>query len=69
MHIYDALKTGASGYLIKGETMDKIIASIKDVYQGGAPMSFGVAKEFYNILEKKKNNCESTTERFVKNRI
>jgi DNA-binding NarL/FixJ family response regulator len=34
-HIYDALKTGASGYLYKGETMDKIIASIKDVYQGG----------------------------------
>lgn len=43
-HIFDALKVGATGYLIKGESMDKIISSIKDVYNGGAPMSFGVAK-------------------------
>ena len=64
MHIYDALKQELLAILSKEKTMDKIIASIKDVYQGGAPMSFGVAKEFYNILEKK-NNFESTTERFV----
>ena len=53
-HIYDALKTGASGYLIKGETMDKIIASIKDVYQGGAPMSFGVAKRVLQYFREEK---------------
>ena len=55
-HIYDALKTGASGYLIKGETMDKIIASIKDVYQGGAPMSFGVAKRVLQYFREEKTN-------------
>ena len=44
-HIYDALKVGAAGYLIKGESLEKIISSIKEVYRGGAPMSFGVAKK------------------------
>ena len=29
-HIYDSLKFGAAGYLIKGESMDRIITSIKD---------------------------------------
>lgn len=43
--IYEALKAGASGYLVKGETIDRIIASIKDVHSGGAPMSSGVAKK------------------------
>lgn len=43
--IYNALKSGASGYLIKGETMEKIIASIKEVHSGGAPMSSTVAKK------------------------
>ena len=54
LHIYEALKVGATGYLIKGESMDKIITSIKDVYKGGAPMSFGVAKRVLQYLEKKK---------------
>lgn len=53
-HIYNSLKFGAAGYLIKGESMDKIIASIKDVYKGGAPMSFGVAKRVLNYFREEK---------------
>ncbi|MFV0604961.1 MAG: response regulator [Niabella sp.] len=44
-YIYEALRVGASGYLIKGESMEKIISSIKDVHSGGAPMSSSVAKK------------------------
>lgn len=42
-HIFDALKAGASGYLVKGESMERIISSIKECHSGGAPMSFGIA--------------------------
>ena len=56
LHIYEALKVGATGYLIKGESMDKIIASIKDVYKGGAPMSFGVAKRVLQYFREEKTN-------------
>ena len=52
-HIYDSLKFGAAGYLIKGESMDKIISSIKDVHRGGAPMSFSIARRVLNHFEKK----------------
>lgn len=58
-HIYDSLKFGAAGYLIKGESMDKIIASIKDVYKGGAPMSFGVAKRVLNYFREEKPEINS----------
>ena len=55
VHIYDSLKFGAAGYLIKGESMDKIISSIKDVHKGGAPMSFGVAKKVLNYFREEKS--------------
>ena len=42
--IFRSLKAGAIGYLVKGESLDKIISSIKEAYNGGAPMSFGIAK-------------------------
>jgi len=41
--IFRSLKAGATGYLVKGESLDRIISSIKDAYKG-EPMSFGIAK-------------------------
>lgn len=51
--IFNSLKAGAMGYLIKGESMDKILTSIRDVYNGGAPMSFSIARKVLNHFEKK----------------
>lgn len=42
--IFSALRAGASGYLVKGEPMEKIISAILEVSNGGAPMSFTIAK-------------------------
>ncbi|MGJ7030016.1 response regulator [Niabella hirudinis] len=44
-HVYEALRAGASGYLLKGESMDKIINSIKEVFQGGVPMTAAVSRK------------------------
>jgi NarL family two-component system response regulator LiaR len=44
-NVISALRKGASGYLVKGEGMDKIIASIKEVYHGGVPFSSSVARK------------------------
>ncbi|MGK6342092.1 response regulator [Chryseobacterium sp. DT-3] len=51
--IFDSLKAGAMGYLIKGESMDKILSSIRDVYNGGAPMSLSIARRVLSHFEKK----------------
>ena len=43
-HVYDAICAGASGYLLKRHIAEKLIASIHDVLEGGAPMSPSIAK-------------------------
>lgn len=51
--IFNSLKAGATGYLVKGESMDKILSSIRDVCNGGAPMSFSIARKVLSHFERK----------------
>lgn len=43
-YVYDAICAGASGYLLKRHIGDKLITSIHEVLDGGAPMSPSIAK-------------------------
>lgn len=42
--IFDALKAGASGYLLKNASPDELCRAIFDVNSGGAPMSAEIAR-------------------------
>ncbi len=42
--IFDSLKAGASGYLVKKTTPDKLLEAITEVYKGGSPMSTNIAR-------------------------
>lgn len=44
-HVFEALKYGASGYILKRESPENIMASIKETVNGGAPMSREIAKK------------------------
>ncbi|WP_316813830.1 response regulator transcription factor [Pedobacter heparinus] len=50
--ILEALANGASGYFTKNTAASKIIEAIKDVLQGGGPMSPSVAKKVITSLQK-----------------
>ena len=43
--IYKALRAGACGYLLKRCTPDELLAAIREVRQGGAPMSREIARK------------------------
>lgn len=43
-HVFEALKAGASGYLLKRTTREEILEAIELVGDGGAPMSGGIAR-------------------------
>jgi len=43
--IFDALKAGASGYLLKRSRPPEILAAIADVAGGGSPMSSQIARQ------------------------
>ena len=43
-HVFNALKAGANGYLLKRTAPGKMLESIRELYQGGAPMSAEIAR-------------------------
>ena len=43
--IFDAIRFGASGYLLKKASPEEIIEAIRDLYNGGAPMSASIARK------------------------
>lgn len=52
--IFSALRAGASGYLVKGDPLDKIIQAILEAHNGGAPMSFAIAKRVLQHFQESK---------------
>lgn len=55
-YIVQALKNGASGYLLKNITPDKIIEDIKIVHSGNMLIHPEVASKITNLLSKKENS-------------
>ena len=51
--IFDAICAGADGYLLKKTPPDKIIEALKDVNNGGAPMTPSIARKVLNFFPKK----------------
>jgi DNA-binding NarL/FixJ family response regulator len=43
--IFNALKAGASGYLVKSGHPDELLGSVRDLFGGGAPMSSHIARK------------------------
>jgi DNA-binding NarL/FixJ family response regulator len=54
--IFDALVAGASGYLLKRVTPEKLLEAIKDVHEGGAPMSSFIARKVVASFQKLRRN-------------
>lgn len=54
--LFDSLCAGASGYLLKKTPPDQLAKAIKDVMEGGSPMSPGIAQkviQYFHKLPKK----------------
>ncbi|GGA81549.1 response regulator [Puia dinghuensis] len=43
--VFEALKAGASGYLLKNTGLVNIIEALKELYEGGSPMSSNIARK------------------------
>jgi DNA-binding NarL/FixJ family response regulator len=42
--VFESLKAGATGYLVKNVTPDKILVAVEEVHRGGSPMSSQIAR-------------------------
>jgi DNA-binding NarL/FixJ family response regulator len=52
--VFSALKNGANGYILKDSMPAQIIESLRELHQGGAPMSRYIAKKVINTFQAKK---------------
>jgi DNA-binding NarL/FixJ family response regulator len=51
--IFKALECGASGYMLKRTPLDAILAGIRDLHRGGAPMSSEIARKVVHYFRHK----------------
>jgi DNA-binding NarL/FixJ family response regulator len=56
--VFEALKAGASGYLLKNTGLVQIIESLKELHTGGSPMSSNIARKLVTIFREQQPETE-----------
>lgn len=59
--IFESLKAGATGYLLKRSEPTRIISAIEEVFYGGAPMTAEIARRVVKSFQDMKPEGESVT--------
>ncbi len=57
--IFDALAAGASGYILKKTKPAELVAAIRDLYEGGAPMSGQIASKVVASFRKREESRDT----------
>lgn len=53
--VFEALKAGASGYLLKNTGLVQLIEAIKELHTGGSPMSANIARKLVAVFQKEES--------------
>jgi DNA-binding NarL/FixJ family response regulator len=48
--VFEALKAGASGYLLKNTGLVQLVESLKELHDGGSPMSANIARKLVTLF-------------------
>src|SRR3954469_7382137 len=49
--VFEALKAGATGYLLKNTGLLQLVEALKELHNGGSPMSANIARKLVNIFQ------------------
>ncbi len=55
--VFEALKAGASGYLLKNTGLVQMIEALKELHNGGSPMSANIARKLVRVFHEKESNA------------
>jgi len=58
-HVFDAICAGASGYLLKKHISSQLFEAIREVMDGGAPMSPSIARMVISSMQQKKQTADT----------
>jgi DNA-binding NarL/FixJ family response regulator len=65
-YIFDALSSGATGYLLKTTSRDDLINALREVHAGGSPMSSNIARKVVQHLQHPKAPPRAAAEELSK---
>ena len=54
--VFEALKAGASGYLLKNTGLMQLIEALKELHTGGSPMSANIARKLVSVFQAQEKN-------------
>src|SRR5574339_711484 len=57
--VFEALKAGASGYLLKNTGLVQLIEALKELFNGGSPMSSNIARKLVTLFRETRNDTPS----------
>ncbi|QQS35409.1 MAG: response regulator transcription factor [Ignavibacteriales bacterium] len=60
--VYDALCAGACGYLVKKTPPTRLLEAIKDIYEGGSPMSSNIARQVITTFQRNKKGYNDSSD-------
>jgi DNA-binding NarL/FixJ family response regulator len=66
--VFEALKAGASGYLLKKTAPRQIIEAVKELKEGGSPMSATIARKLVTLFHEKEKPAEKEEAALLTNR-
>lgn len=61
--VFEALKAGASGYLVKATPPAEVLAAIRELHAGGAPMSASVARKVVQAFRRPDRSADGLSRR------
>jgi DNA-binding NarL/FixJ family response regulator len=67
-HIFEALQAGATGYLLKETQCAELMAAIREVHQGGSPMTPNIARKLVRAFQRNAASANSMTELSIRER-
>lgn len=65
-HVFPALKAGATGYLVKRTKPDKLLSAIRELLEGGSPMSVEIARKIVQTFHDQRTIADEETETLTK---
>jgi DNA-binding NarL/FixJ family response regulator len=57
--VFEALKAGASGYLLKNTGLVQLVESLKELHNGGSPMSANIARKLVTLFRDSQKQTEA----------
>ena len=57
--VFEALKAGASGYLLRNTGLVQLVESLKELYGGGSPMSANIARKLVTLFRDNQKRTEA----------